>query len=45
VNISGVPFKTSKPALDGRIVGGNPAPIEYHPHQVKLLNRTISLMY
>jgi hypothetical protein len=38
VNISGVPFNTSKHALDERIVGGNPAQIENHPHQVKLLN-------
>jgi hypothetical protein len=38
VNISGVPFKTAKPRLDGRIVGGKPAQIVDHPHQVKLLN-------
>jgi len=38
VNISGFPFNTTKHTLGGRIVGGNPAPIEQHPHQVKLLN-------
>jgi hypothetical protein len=38
VNISGVPFNTAKPTQDGRIVGGNPAQIEHHPHQVKLLS-------
>jgi len=38
VNISGVPSDTAKHNLDGRIVGGNPAQIEQHPHQVKLLN-------
>jgi hypothetical protein len=38
VNISGVPFNTTKPTLDGRIVGGKPTKIEHHPHQVKLLN-------
>ena len=36
VNISGVPFNSAKPTLDGRIVGGNPANIEDHPHQVNL---------
>ena len=36
VNISGVPFNTAKPTLDGRIVGGNSANIKDHPHQVKL---------
>ena len=38
VNISGVPFNTAEPEQDGRIVGGNSANIERHPHQVKLLN-------
>jgi len=38
VNISGVPFNTTKPTQGGRIAGGIPAPIENHPHQVKLLN-------
>jgi hypothetical protein len=38
VNISGVPFKTAEPPQDERIVGGYPAKIENHPHQVKLLN-------
>jgi len=37
VNISGVPFNTAKSAIDGRIVGGKPAQIENHPHQVKQL--------
>jgi len=37
LNISGVPGKNAKPTQDGRIVGGNPARIEDHPHQVKLL--------
>jgi len=37
VNISGVPEKTAKATQDGRIAGGNPASIEDHPHQVKLL--------
>jgi hypothetical protein len=38
VNISGVPFNTTKPILDGRIVGGIPTAIEIHPHQVPILN-------
>jgi hypothetical protein len=37
VNISGAPTKTAKPTQDGRIVGGNSARIEVHPHQVNLL--------
>ena len=41
VNISGVPFNTTKPTQDGRIEGGNSALIENHPHQVKLLNYLI----
>ena len=38
LNISGVPFNTTKPKLDGRVEGGKPANIVYHPHQVKFLN-------
>jgi hypothetical protein len=34
VNNSGVPPNTSKPMLDGRIVGGTITRIEDHPHQV-----------
>ena len=37
VNISGVPFKIAKHRQDGRIVGGNSANIQDHPHQVNLL--------
>jgi hypothetical protein len=37
VNISGDPFNTAKLKPIGRIEGGNTAPIEHHPHQVKLL--------
>ena len=38
LNISGVPFNTTKPKLDGRVEGGKPANIVYYPHQVKFLN-------
>jgi hypothetical protein len=38
LNISGVPFNTTKPTLAGSIGYGNPTKIEFHPHQVKLLN-------
>jgi len=34
VNASGVPLDTRKPMLDGRIVGGTPAPIQKCPWQV-----------
>jgi hypothetical protein len=34
VNASGVPVKTKKPMLDGRIVGGTETDITSHPYQV-----------
>jgi hypothetical protein len=37
VIISGVPFNTTQPKQDGRIVNGNVARIQDHPHQVILL--------
>jgi hypothetical protein len=37
VNISGVPFNTTEHNQDGRIVNGNLAKIQDHPHQVMLL--------
>jgi len=37
VNISGAPSNIANTTKDGRIVGGNSARIEDHPHQVNLL--------
>jgi len=34
LNIPGVPLNTTKPRLDGRIVGGTTTDITSHPHQV-----------
>ena len=38
VNITGVPFNTTKPTPESRIVGGVPVNIEHHPYQVSQLN-------
>jgi len=34
VKITGVPLHTTKPKLDGRIVGGTTTDITNHPYQV-----------
>jgi hypothetical protein len=38
VNYPGVPLTTTKPRLDGRIVGGTTTTIQSHPFQVWLLH-------
>jgi hypothetical protein len=37
VNSSGVPLNSTKPMLDGRIMGGNETDITSHPYMVRPL--------